>query len=180
MSTGVRFHGQLLIEKKTRPPPFYRGDNSLIFTIFRWPTCSAFSALACAVGACHQNTSTVLIKVQPRTESFGLSFNTTCSWDSRYKSCHGVSLLSADTGQWYALTNLPATESVFRDDKPTAHLIIAIFCDGRASVFRMERFHAENFPVSGVLESPKSVFAVMDYPLRDNDKVGWGRTALGY
>ena len=67
--------------------------------------------------------------------------------------------------------NAPKAHSVFGDDRPTTHLTTTVLRDDGVSVFRMERFDAEEFTVSDVSESPKAVSALVNLPLEYRDAV---------
>ena len=71
--------------------------------------------------------------------------------------------------------NVPKAHSVFGNDRPTAHLTTTVLRDDGVSVFRMERFYAEEFTVSDVSKSPKAVSALVDHPLRHRGVVSCGK-----
>ena len=93
------------------------------------------------------------------------------SENSRYRSYHGDSLVSADNGHWYACANLPETHVVFGDDGPTARLTAVLLCGDMGSVSGTWCFDTEKFAVSDVLEGPKAVFALRKHPLQYTTEV---------
>jgi len=60
----------------------------------------------------------------------------------------------------------PETHTIFRDDGPPASLGVAVFCDNRVPVVRIECLDGQEPAVSDILESPKAVLAPRKHPLQ--------------
>jgi hypothetical protein len=133
-----------------------------------------------------QNISNVLIKVHPRVESLGLFFNTTGTAVVSMLVSNEAAQLEPEVQilpRWFVntrsqctldtRTTLPEAHTVFRDDRPLAHLTLTVLCDDRVPIVRVEPLDTKELAVPDILECPKAVSPLRKHPLQHRSGVSY-------